>query len=112
MVIQDLLRAWGANQAINRPPNDYPKNPLGQYSRSPGQAGPRLPSISDDAREKVEAAVNVLRQRKRKHYDVICLAYIYGIKDADIGRANRASRSWARELRVSAEHWIEARVEP
>lgn len=109
MHIQDLLVSWGRGKAMNNAENGYPHQT--PFSRLAGAGDIGTAPLPDDDHIRIDAAVSSLKARKLDHYKVIKCAYIKNMKDHDIARRLRCSRSTARDTRLQAECWLEGRLE-
>jgi hypothetical protein len=109
MQIQDLLIAWGRGKAMNNAENGYPcQTP---FSRLAGAGDIGTAPLSDDDHIRIDAAVSGLKVRKIDHYKVIKCAYVKSMKDHQIAKRLKCSRSHARDTRLQAEHWLEGKLE-
>jgi hypothetical protein len=110
MAIQDILEAWARGRAMDDPPNDIKPPGWTKSIRTPGTATVKAPILPEDDMIRVDSAISSLKNRKPTHHKVIVLAYLYRKRDPEVARLLHGSRSWAREIRVSAEHWLEAKI--
>ena len=109
MHIQDLLLAWGRGKAMNNATNGYPAQT--PFSRLAGAGDIGTAPLPDDEHIRIYAAVSSLKVRKGEHYKVIKCAYVKSMKDHQIARRLKCSRSHARDTRLQAEHWLEGRLD-
>ena len=111
MAIQDILQAWARGRAMDDAPNHVKPPAWTKLIRNPGGAGHRSPTLPDEDMIRVDSAVSALKERKPIHYRVIVYCYLYNQRDADIAKLLHGSRSWAREVRMAAEHYLEAKLD-
>jgi hypothetical protein len=109
--IQDKLRAWARGKAMDEAPNDAKGPGWTRSILNPGRATHRAPVMPEDEMIRVDREVTALRERKPGHYQVIVRYYLRHEQDREIAVAMRGSRTWVRELRVAAEHYLEAKLE-
>ena len=115
MSIQDTLLAWGMGRAIGSAPNDYPGQAA--FAKLIARGTISVAGLAEDDMIRVDAAVSSMKGKKPIHHTIICLSYVEGWPDATISRrwrfdGRRRSRSWIREQRMAAEHYLEAKLEP
>ena len=79
--------------------------------RNSGQAHHRAPILPDEEMIRIDREVSLLAIRKPNHHKAIVYAYLYHKRDGEIAKLMHGSRSWVRELRVAAEHYLEAKLE-
>ena len=94
---------------MNNAENGYPHQT--PFSRLAGAGDVGIAPLPDDDHIRIDAAVSSLKVRKLDHYKVIKCAYIKSMKDHDIAKRLRCSRSHARDTRIQAECWLEGRLE-
>ena len=110
--IQDKLIAWGRGKAISDPPNGYPEQtPFARLIRNPGQANVGILPLDSEDQARIDAAVSAMKLTKPDHYEIICYAYIAQMRDDAIRHKVRRSKSWVRDIRRNAEHYLEGRLE-
>ena len=119
VAIQDDLRGWGQDRAINSPPNGYPGvTPFARFIRNPGSANINAIPIDDRLHLAIDAAVSRVRGKNELQGIILCEAYIKNKRDQSIsnemkhdyrnGKSKyRPSRATVRSLRERAEHWID-----
>ena len=111
MAIQDVLQAWARGRAMDDAPNGVKPPGWVQLIRNPGQAHHRAPILPDEEIIRIDREVSLLAIRKPNHHKAIVYAYLYHKRDGEIAKLMHGSRSWVRELRVAAEHYLEAKLE-
>lgn len=111
MAIQDVLQAWARGRAIDDAPNGVKPPGWVQLIRNPGQAHHRAPILPDEEMIRIDREVSMLAIRKPNHHKAIVYAYLHHKRDGEIAKLMHGSRSWVRELRVAAEHYLEAKLE-
>ena len=111
MAIQDILQAWARGKAMDESPNDIKPPSWVASIRNPGTANHRAPILPDDEMVRVDSAVSAMKDRKPSHHRAIVLFYLYRLRDKDIAKRLHGSRSWARETRIAAEHYLEAKLD-
>ena len=109
MHIQDLLIAWGRGKAMNNAENGYPHQT--PFSRLAGAGTIGVAPLPDDEQIRIDAVVSSMKNTKPDHHKVIFCAYVLGMKDVRIAKKLKGSRSHAREIRLSAEAYLEGRLE-
>ena len=109
--IQDLLVKWGNGRAINDAPNDYPNQ--APFVRLMGEGSIGVPPLAPEPHEFIDSHISAMKHTKPDHHRVIFGKYVYKMSDPDLGRylQPRRSRTAARELRLSAEAYLEAKLE-
>ena len=103
----DLLMAWGTSKRVDSPEG------LGYSSSSAfvkKQNCPSFPPLNDDLHMAVDHIVSDLKGRNAHKHDILCAYYIYQQSDTKIARRISKSRSTVRDLRMSAEAWVEGRL--
>lgn len=112
MYIQELLIAWGRGRAIDDAPNGYPRQSA--FARMAGMGNVEQARLPDEEQLRVDGAVSDMKEKKPDHYAVICNAYIRGLPDSvsALRLRPKRSRSWVRNIRENAEHYLEAKLEP
>jgi len=111
MAIQDVLQAWARGRAIDDAPNGVKPPGWVQLIRNPGQAHHRAPILPDEEMIRIDREVSMLAIRKPNHHKAIVYCYLHHKRDGGIAKLMNGSRSWVRELRVAAEHYLEAKLE-
>jgi len=109
MDIQTLLRAWGISHAMNHAPNDYPKQAA--FVRLMSRGNVSVPPLPDEYHQRIDGVVSSLKHRRPDFYEVICYAYVAGLSDVRISKKIKCNRWQAREMRVAAEAYVEAKLE-
>jgi hypothetical protein len=107
--IQDKLIAWGRGLAINSPPNDLPKQTT--FARFMAKGAISLPPLCDEEQQRIDRVVSDMKLVKPEHYEVICYAYITGLRDYQIRRKVKHRTEWVERTRLSAEGYLEAKLE-
>jgi len=111
MAIQDILQAWARGRAMDDAPNGVKPPAWVQLIRNPGQAHHRAPILPDEEMIRIDREVSMLAIRKPNHHKAIVYAYLHHKRDGEIAKLMNGSRSWVRELRVAAEHYLEAKLD-
>jgi hypothetical protein len=112
MGIQEKLLAWGKGLAMQTAPNGYPpRSPYVADMRTSGRAMVRIAPLPDDEQQRIDGIVSGMKQTRPERYEVICLAYITRLRDHQIAQRIRASRHAAKEIRIAAEAYLEAKLE-
>ena len=111
MAIQDVLRAWANGRAIGSAPNDVKPPAWTKLIRNAGSANVGIPPLPEEEMIRVDVAISDLKWRKPSHHKAILVYYLYRKADKDIASELGKSVSKAREIRISAEHYLEARLE-
>lgn len=108
--IHEILTNWGKSRRVNDAhhlsyPHETPFSRLSRNSRAVGDG-----SLPEEDHQLVDSAVSELRARSDARHEVLVLAYVDGLPDGRIAKRLRQSRSKAREIRISAEAWVEAKI--
>ena len=111
MAIQDILQAWARGRALDDAPNGVRPPGWTKSILNPGRATHRAPTLPDEDMIRVDREVSALAIRKPSHHKVIVYCYLHHKRDGEIAKLMHGSRSWVRELRVAAEHDLEAKLE-
>lgn len=111
MSIQLTLMAWSRGKAIDDAPNGIRPPAWTKSIRNPGTANLSIPPLPDDEMMRVDYAISAMKHRKPKHHSVIVLYYLEHKGDKEVARRIRGSRTMARELRIAAEHYLEAKLD-
>jgi len=109
MDIQTLLRAWAMGVAINRAPNGWPRQSA--FAKEMGKGNIGMPPLPDEEQQRIDRIVSDLKIPRPDFYEVICLSYISGLSDVKISRRLKCNRWQAREKRVAAEAYLEAKLD-
>jgi hypothetical protein len=116
--VQDLLIAWGRGRSINSAPNGYP--PKAAFAVLISRGNLNAAGYTEEELERVDRYVSDMKLKKPIHHAIIALHYVERMTDARTAHylrkhgsedVRRAKRTWVRETRLAAEHWIEGRLE-
>jgi len=110
MAIQDILEAWARGRAIDEAPNNIKPPGWTKSIRNSGQATVKAPMLPDEDMIRVDSAISAMKHRKPTHHQVIVYFYLHRLPDKAIARELSGSRSWVRETRIAAEHYLEAKI--
>ena len=107
--IQDKLIAWGRGLAMNAPPNGFPSQSA--FARVIARGSIKVPPLDAEEQERIDSVVSDMKHHKPEHYEIICYHYITLLRDGQIARKVKKSRTWVRETRIAGEHYIEAKID-
>lgn len=110
--IQTLLVAWGRSRLVNDPDLvGYPhKAAFAVLARQSGGWALGAAPLDEETHSLVDAAVSQLKIRNVDRHAALVAHYVYRLSDSRAARKLKVSRSTARDLRVSAEAWVEGRL--
>ena len=108
-----ILAAWGRSPSVRDAYHlDFPNmSPYVRDMRSSGKWSAKLPPLQDDHHLAVDACVSRLALRQDNRYYAIVLAYIYGMRDSDIAKVLKCSKSTAANYRKAGENFLDAAIE-
>ena len=114
MSIQDRLIAWGRGRAMNSAPNDYPSKAA--FAQWIARGNINIAPLTIEEHERIDSVISDMKNKKPTHHAIICLYYVERWRDAKIAGkwrfdGSKQSRTWVRENRVAAEHYLEAKLE-
>lgn len=108
--VNEILTNWGKSRRMNDAHHlSYPhETPFSRLSRNAWAVGSG--SLPEDDHQLVDTAISELRTRSDARHEVLVLAYVDGLPDGKIAQRLRQSRTKAREIRIAAEAWVEAKI--
>lgn len=111
--IRDILLWWGRSRAMSDAYHlDFPhKSPYSQDSRQSDQWSLKAVVLNDEHHALIDSAVSQLKTKGDNRWSAVVLSYVYRQLDREIGKHLGCSTTTARETRVAAENWLEAKLE-
>ena len=109
--ITDVLERWGRSRKINDAYSiGFPH--ATSTERAITGKGRNTEGLPCEDHQLVDAAISELNTRGGLRHKVLCMYYVDGKHDKMIAEKLRMSRSKAREVRIAAEAWVEAKIPP
>lgn len=118
VAIQVILMQWGRSRHLSDPQHCYypSETPFNRMRRNPGRGTVATAGLSEALHGAVDQAVSALKQRNPARHEVLWRSYVDRESDSAIARnpvqGERYSRHEVKNIRVAAEAWVEAQLEP